>query len=633
LEKIKESHSCSICLDIYADPCLLPCLHTFCRSCIKRIAKNGVVECPYDRKNYPLCDSAIDNLPRNFTAGDLVDVVAAIEGRKVFACEGCNDCKDAVEFRCNTCGISLCDFGAKAHRRSTAFFDHVVDRFDVSSKDVSSLKAVTQRSRDSFCSEHPGLRLDFFCESPGCDKPVCLYCVNDDHKAHQYGTIAKVGEKHKTIVSALLKETQARVAELSSSMCDIRTRMTEVRSQKEELSSKVTTSAQSLIDAIMEKQSELLSQIENIANAKTKSLSEQMDLVATFKADTERSNDFVQQVVSEGRTVDILSLKASLVSRLSDCKSHAIRLDPSEEANMRLLFDVSSIVSSILSCGSVKICRTSPFLSALSGSALTDMDLKTHIPYQLTLSLLDVNGEVVLDEQPVIDANLAHSSVVQSLPVSASVDGKCVIDFSFPVKGEYQLNVSPNKIPLRRSPFALKVTQDGLVVPTWQGIQLDVDMSLYTNWPSCRYDKKYSDFISATLLDDACKDYKYTLVGAYHKGTPTRLALAAWGETAEILKKTTSTTEAHEVNGAYWYFNAECSFGFAPIAKINLEAFSDSFADSFDEKDTKRMSISMDKDTNRLMEKKVKARGGGRVGVILDRRNLGDWFKAIYCWN
>eukprot|EP00276_Gloeochaete_wittrockiana_P002264 CAMPEP_0184674342 /NCGR_PEP_ID=MMETSP0308-20130426/87185_1 /TAXON_ID=38269 /ORGANISM="Gloeochaete witrockiana, Strain SAG 46.84" /LENGTH=273 /DNA_ID=CAMNT_0027121933 /DNA_START=398 /DNA_END=1219 /DNA_ORIENTATION=- len=258
--------------------------------------------------------------------------------------------------------------------------------------------------------------------------------------------------------------------------------MAEVRSQKEELSSKVTAGAQSLIDAIMEKQRGLLSQIETIANAKTKSLSEQMDLVATFKADTEQSNDFVQKVISEGRTVDILSLKASLVSRLSDCKSHAIRLDPSEEANVRLSFDVSSIVSSILSCGSMTICQTSSSFSTLSGDAITDLRFR---------------------------------------------------------------------------------------VPIWKGIQLDVDVTLYCDW-TCLYQRPYSHLTTVAEIDAACDNYKYALVGAYHKDSPTRLALAAWGETAEILKKTTSATEAHEVNGAYWYFNAQRSFGFAPIARIDL---------------------------------------------------------------
>mmetsp|Transcript_37959 Transcript_37959/g.61494 ORF Transcript_37959/g.61494 Transcript_37959/m.61494 type:complete len:542 (+) Transcript_37959:437-2062(+) len=530
-------------------------------------------------------------------------------------CEVCNDCIDAVEFRCNTCGKNLCAFGAYMHERLADSPDHVVRRFNFPSKDVSSFKG-----RDSFCSEHLGHRLDFFCESPGCDKPVCLYCVNDDHKAHQYGTIAKFGGKHKTIVSALLKETQARVAQLSTSMCDIRTRMAEVRSQKEELSSKVTTSAQSLIDAIMEKQSELLSQIENIANAKTKSLSEQMDLVATFKADTERSNDFVCQVISEGRTVDILSLKAPLVTRLSECKSHAIRLDPSEEPNLRLSFDVSSIASSIQSCGSVTVSRTSPSFSILSGNALTDLNVKTHIPYQLTLSLLDVNGEAVLDEQPVIDATLSHIFPVRSLPVSAPVNGTCFIDLSFPFKAEYQLIVSLDQIPVHGCPYVIKVNEDGPAFPTWKGIQLDVDMSLYGGW-TCRYEKPYSERITAAEIDDACKGFKYALVGAYCKDSPARLALAAWGESAEILKKTTSTTEAHEVNGAFWYFHALRSFGFAPTATIHLSS-----TDFFDGTDNKRLSWWC----GGLRHQ------GGRVGTIVNTvaENVADhWFEAIYCWN
>jgi len=117
----------------------------------------------------------------------------------------------------------------------------------------------------------------------------------------------------------------------------------------------VSKEAQSLIAAITVREKELLSRIDQLGNAKLKSLREQRELVTIFKADTERSNDFTRQVISEGRTVDILSLKAPLVARLSDCKSHVVPLDPSEEASIRLSFDMSRIVKTVKSAGSITI--------------------------------------------------------------------------------------------------------------------------------------------------------------------------------------------------------------------------------------------------------------------------------------
>jgi len=34
LEKLKREITCSLCLDLYEDPKLLPCLHYYCQKCI-----------------------------------------------------------------------------------------------------------------------------------------------------------------------------------------------------------------------------------------------------------------------------------------------------------------------------------------------------------------------------------------------------------------------------------------------------------------------------------------------------------------------------------------------------------------------------------------------------------------------
>ena len=45
---------CPICCDIFTDPVLLPCSHSFCRGCVKRCWQtSGSRECPVCRKRSP----------------------------------------------------------------------------------------------------------------------------------------------------------------------------------------------------------------------------------------------------------------------------------------------------------------------------------------------------------------------------------------------------------------------------------------------------------------------------------------------------------------------------------------------------------------------------------------------------
>lgn len=46
----EEDLTCPVCCDIFRDPVLLPCSHSFCRSCLKRCWDSGLRECPVCRK-------------------------------------------------------------------------------------------------------------------------------------------------------------------------------------------------------------------------------------------------------------------------------------------------------------------------------------------------------------------------------------------------------------------------------------------------------------------------------------------------------------------------------------------------------------------------------------------------------
>ena len=37
---------CVVCLEVYVDPKLLPCDHSFCGGCVDRITTDGYVKCP-----------------------------------------------------------------------------------------------------------------------------------------------------------------------------------------------------------------------------------------------------------------------------------------------------------------------------------------------------------------------------------------------------------------------------------------------------------------------------------------------------------------------------------------------------------------------------------------------------------
>jgi hypothetical protein len=77
-ESIKlEDATCSICAELFTDPRLLPCLHTFCFQCLRDYYDSldtRELRCPVCREPHR-CNSAneLDQLPTNVRALKLVD--------------------------------------------------------------------------------------------------------------------------------------------------------------------------------------------------------------------------------------------------------------------------------------------------------------------------------------------------------------------------------------------------------------------------------------------------------------------------------------------------------------------------------------------------------------------------------
>ena len=58
-EKIRRHLTCSICLDVFVSPKTLPCLHTFCHTCLREYIGRGILSNPGEKQYFecPLCRS------------------------------------------------------------------------------------------------------------------------------------------------------------------------------------------------------------------------------------------------------------------------------------------------------------------------------------------------------------------------------------------------------------------------------------------------------------------------------------------------------------------------------------------------------------------------------------------------
>ena len=142
-----DLHSCRVCYEIFDEdgdhvPRLLPCTHTLCHSCIGRMIKYGKLECPECRVKHEAKNEE-KSFPQNkYILGQL-------------------------------------------KRKSINQENFIIPEF-------------------AKCEEHEK-ELNLFCQSPGCEKPICRICLRQHHREHDVIDI----EEH--LKNDLLKDVSSTV--------------------------------------------------------------------------------------------------------------------------------------------------------------------------------------------------------------------------------------------------------------------------------------------------------------------------------------------------------------------------------------------------------------------------------------
>ncbi|XP_052059787.1 tripartite motif-containing protein 2-like [Mytilus californianus] len=188
-----ESHvvditTCAICLEKLNIPKYLPCLHTFCESCLRTYITaifekehKQSIECPVCRTSVTLPKEArtpdewAKVLPLNFL------IVGLLEKEKVESpqkqCMVCErmETKSEASFICVDCSDLLCSNCKKHHKASKTSCDHEIRQINELSSVTDCLKTFKNK-----CSEHKGEELKLFCADN--QTPCCSMCVSIHHR-------------------------------------------------------------------------------------------------------------------------------------------------------------------------------------------------------------------------------------------------------------------------------------------------------------------------------------------------------------------------------------------------------------------------------------------------------------------
>jgi len=270
---LDDMTECSICTEVFTDPRVLPCQHTFCLKCLLNYGKGkrrgDRLPCPLCRKAFTIPDGGLSGIQKNFEKEKLIHVRKLLAGQKV-------------------------------------------QRIPFEAQRISS---DTERN---MCEQHKDKKIEMFCRD--CKVAVCMMCAITSHKVHDYLEIGKVSEDfRKQVSSDNLKNSEAleKTEELRKG---IERQENDVIKHLAGVEDEINRAADNMIAAIQRDRVKLLSEVESIKlkhgellKTVKQELEQHMTALESFKRDSET-------LLSSGTACDVTRSANSLHDRADELK-------------------------------------------------------------------------------------------------------------------------------------------------------------------------------------------------------------------------------------------------------------------------------------------------------------------------
>ncbi|XP_020646150.3 LOW QUALITY PROTEIN: E3 ubiquitin-protein ligase TRIM56 [Pogona vitticeps] len=309
--------TCSICLERLRQPKILPCLHTYCHPCLKKLAagRKKDLQCPECRQSVPLPPGGVDGLKTNFFINGLLDLVCPA-GKAQPTCSPCRligqSANRVAVSRCLDCADDLCQACTGGHHCSRLTHAHCV--VDMESYLSGEYNEEIRKRQASRCKEHAGEELRFFCTP--CAAPLCRECRLGPHLQHPCLSLAEAAEARRPIIAGLLVGVEETVQRIQRGRASLEEELRVLEAHGVAVREAVERTCSRVVAQLLAQQEEVLAQLSEGLEERKKALKVLRSELEFQEQVASSTVAFAQKVLSLGREPEIVSLEQLISERL-----------------------------------------------------------------------------------------------------------------------------------------------------------------------------------------------------------------------------------------------------------------------------------------------------------------------------
>ena len=223
IKKIDSKLECSICLEPYKEPKLLPCFHAFCKSpCLENLVKQdhqgtSSLCCPICRYLVTLSERGVAGLQSNFHIDHLVEIREFLDKAQETTRAQCEKCTKALaEGFCRDCQKLVCTKCTEEHSLCEDFADHKIVSESLTQATAEASKMISPADKVSYCPRHTKTALKLYCST--CSELICMDCTIRFHKDHNCDLVEDLFVLYNDEIAEGLKPVKENTAKVKQAL-------------------------------------------------------------------------------------------------------------------------------------------------------------------------------------------------------------------------------------------------------------------------------------------------------------------------------------------------------------------------------------------------------------------------------
>ncbi|XP_032222742.2 tripartite motif-containing protein 2 isoform X4 [Nematostella vectensis] len=449
---------CPLCHEMFANPRLLPCLHTFCKRCLENLVppRSHTLSCPSCRLDVALGERGINGFAPNFVVTTMIDVAAVRNhDQKPILCSSCEE-KLPAAARCIECMDFLCYDCRNAHMRLRLTKTHRV----VSIEELrSSSHPEDLLHRPIFCSDHGHEKLRYFCES--CDQAICRECTMTTHSTanHKYTQLTDTIDKQTNSIQTLVEKLRRKIPAVEQSTKDVEEVTCRLEARAEVAKSEVQKCFPRILKILQDREKSMMNEVESVVRQKSNVLSMQQERLENELKRLSITCTFTEQVLRHGNSVEILVVKKQLCERLNELITAKFQGEPEENDIVYFVANQEDVVRAIEGLGQIKTSQAFPTMCAVADNvnrafrgkkSLFSVQTRDHLGNPCS-----GGGEDVL-----VDVYSADGRTVPA-EVEDNRNGTYGVSYTPQSTGMHKVSVTVRDKHIQGSPFKVNVMNPG----------------------------------------------------------------------------------------------------------------------------------------------------------------------------